>query len=123
MKDDAKLKSSFNPFEGIIDGSIPCKKVYENEDVLVFEDIAPKAPIHLLLIPKKKGILHLQAVEGEQMREVMAIMEAVKKVATKLNLTGYRLVTNVGYFGGQRVPHLHFHLLSGAGDPLDEKII
>lgn len=120
---DQKLVAAGNPFQGIIEGKIPCKKVYENQRVLVFEDIAPKAPIHLLLIPKQSGLLHLQDIKDAQMEILLEIAKVAKKVASDLKLSGYRLVTNVGYNGGQRVPHLHFHLLSGGKEPLGENVI
>lgn len=120
---DAALFSASNPFAKILTGEIPCNTVYENDKVLVFEDVAPKAPVHLLIIPKVMGLVNLQSMPSDHLDVLIDIAKAAKEVATQLNLRGYRLVTNSGYFGGQRVPHLHFHLLSGDQAPLCENII
>ena len=96
----------------IIAGDIPCKKVYENEQVLAFRDINPQAPVHVLLIPKKhmKNILEC---DGET---IAAIQKAIVKVAELEGVTadGFRIVSNCGENGRQSVHHLHFHLLGGA---------
>lgn len=99
----------------IASGDIPSKKVFENEDVIVFHDIDPKAPVHVLIVPKK----HSQSVNQlsvEDMTEVLPVMyQAAKKAAAELGVhdTGYRLVVNTGEEGGQTVAHLHMHLLGG----------
>ncbi len=97
----------------IIEGEIPSKKVYEDEYVYAFYDIAPMAPVHVLLIPK----LHLDsadAVDAENSVYVAKIFEAIPKVAAELGLAnGYRVITNCGEDGCQSVHHLHFHLLGG----------
>jgi len=96
----------------IIAGDIPCKKVYENEQVLAFRDINPQAPVHVLLIPKKhmKNILEC---DGET---IAAIQKAIVKVAELEGVAadGFRIVSNCGENGRQSVHHLHFHLLGGA---------
>lgn len=99
-------------FSKIIKGEIPCNKVLENDDFLAFHDINPKAPIHILIIPKVE-IKNFQQVTPE----IMAGMTSfIQEVATLLGLdkNGYRLITNNGANGGQEVMHLHFHLLGGA---------
>ena len=97
----------------IIAGEIPSKKVYEDDYVYAFYDIAPMAPVHVLLIPKQ----HLDsanAVSAENSLYVAKIFEAIPKVAVELGLeNGYRVITNCGEDGCQSVKHLHFHLLGG----------
>lgn len=99
-------------FERIVAGELPCNKVLENDTFLAFHDINPKAPIHILIIPKKH-VKNFQEVDTETMR---AMTPFIQEVATLLGLDkgGYRLITNNGDDGGQEVPHLHFHLLGGA---------
>ncbi|WP_120955789.1 histidine triad nucleotide-binding protein [Helicobacter mehlei] len=101
-----------NVFEKIVAGEIPCQKVLENEAFLAFEDINPKAPVHVLVIPKV-GVKDFNAITPELMANMSAfILEVVAKLGIKES--GYRLITNVGADGGQEVPHLHFHILGGA---------
>ena len=94
-------------------GEIPSKKVYEDEKVLAFYDIAPEAPVHFLVIPKE----HIKCADeiNENNSEIIAhIFEVISKVAKELGLeTGYRIVNNCGEDGGQTVGHLHFHVLGG----------
>ncbi len=100
-------------FGKIIRGELPCQKVFENERILVFKDIAPKAPVHVLIIPKKE-IPNLQSVSKEDMPLVTEMVAVAQEVAEKLGVAdGYRLVVNNGVKGGQIVHHLHFHLLGG----------
>ena len=99
-------------FSKIISGEIPCNKVLENDDFLAFHDINPKAPIHILIIPKVE-VKNFQQVSPETMAGLTSFTQ---EVATFLGLdkNGYRLITNNGENGGQEVMHLHFHLLGGA---------
>lgn len=100
-------------FRKIIQGQIPCKKVFENERILAIEDIAPLAPIHILIIPKKE-IVSLQAMQPEDLPLMAEIVQIAQQLAVEFNIEeGYRLVTNIGKEGGQGVLHLHFHLLGG----------
>lgn len=98
----------------IIDGEIPSKKVYEDEDILAFEDINPLAKVHILLIPKK----HIPTI-ADISEEDIALLGKINWVATRiaeekgLSADGYRLVNNCRAYGGQEVFHLHFHLLGG----------
>ena len=96
----------------IIAGDIPCKKVYENEQVLAFRDINPQAPVHVLLIPKK----HMKNILECDSETIAAIQKAIVKVAELEGVTadGFRIVSNCGENGRQSVHHLHFHLLGGA---------
>jgi histidine triad (HIT) family protein len=97
----------------IVAGKLPCNKVYEDEKVIAFTDINPKAPVHILIIPKK----HIASVAdtSEMDMEIYArIMSVAKRLAEEFGLKGgYRLVTNIGKDGGQAVAHLHIHLLGG----------
>ncbi|MBX7490282.1 histidine triad nucleotide-binding protein [Helicobacter turcicus] len=99
-------------FEKIIKGEIPCNKVLENDDFLAFHDIAPKAPVHVLAIPKKfaKDFQELNP------QEMVGLTNFIQEVARLLGLdkSGYRIISNVGIDGGQEIPYLHFHILGGA---------
>lgn len=97
----------------IIAGEIPSTKVYEDELVYVFKDIAPTAPIHWLLIPKEH-IPSAAAITPENSAVVAHIYEVIAKLAKDNNISdGFRVVTNCGETAGQSVFHLHFHLLAG----------
>ena len=97
----------------IIAGDIPSTKVYEDETVLAFRDIAPQAPTHILVIPKA----HIDSVNGiteENSAVVAHIFQVIPKIAAAEGLTGgYRVVSNCGADAGQTVFHLHFHILGG----------
>lgn len=97
----------------IVNGEIPCKKVYEDENVLAFHDLNPLAPIHVLIIPKA----HIESaadITNEKSAVVAEIFAAAPKIAKELGLEkGFRIVTNCGEDGRQGVFHLHFHLIGG----------
>lgn len=97
----------------IIKGDIPSTKVYEDETVLAFRDIAPQAPTHILVIPK----VHIEDCNGisaENSAIVARIFEVIPKIAAEEGLVGgYRVVSNCGADAGQTVQHLHFHILGG----------
>jgi len=95
----------------IVAGEIPSKKVFENERVLAFEDINPKAPTHILVIPKK----HVENVSDGQADPALLgeIVAQCAAVARRVGLSDFRLVANNGKEAGQLVFHLHFHLLGG----------
>ncbi|MBR8462501.1 histidine triad nucleotide-binding protein [Campylobacter sp. faydin G-24] len=99
-------------FEKIIVGEIPCNKVIENDKFLAFHDINPKAPIHILIIPKKH-FENIQEMEPDLMGEMLLFIQQVARLMG-VDKSGYRLVTNCGENGGQEVMHLHFHMLGGA---------
>ncbi len=100
-------------FKKIIDREIPAKIVYEDDMCLAFEDIDPKAPTHLVVIPKQE-IASVDDVAEADEAVVGHLFTAMRKIAAKLGLTGgYRVVTNCGRDAGQEVMHLHFHLLAG----------
>lgn len=106
----------------IIEGTIPSTKVYEDGDILAFEDIHPAAPVHVLVVPKKH-IESLEAVNPENVEYVAKAHFAIQQVAKakKINAGGYRVIVNCGKDGGQTVPHLHYHVLGGTA--FTEKII
>jgi histidine triad (HIT) family protein len=102
-------------FELIIEGKIPCKKVYEDDRILAIEDIHPVAPVHILIMPKK-AIRDLQSLEEKDLPLIQQIVVVAQKLAAQFGIEdGYRLVTNNGAGAGQSVFHLHFHLLGGRG--------
>ena len=97
----------------IIAGDIPSTKVYEDETVLAFRDIAPQAPTHILVIPKCH-ISSVAEVTAENSSVVAHIFEVIHAIAQKEGLVGgYRVVSNCGADAGQTVHHLHFHILGG----------
>ena len=102
----------------IIAGEIPSAKVYEDDAVYAFRDIAPMAPVHVLVVPK----LHIASADGvsaENSTCVARIFEVIPKIAAAEGLTnGYRVITNCGEDACQTVKHLHFHILGGK--PLPE---
>ena len=93
-------------------GEIPSSKVYEDELCYAFNDIAPQAPTHFLVIPKAH-IGSVAEVDGTNSATVAHIFEVIAKVAKELGLESYRVVSNIGEQAGQSVPHLHFHVLAG----------
>ncbi len=98
----------------IIAGEIPSKKVYEDDLVYSFYDIDPKAPFHILIIPKQhiKSAAEIDDTNKEIVGHIFAV---AAKIAKENNIAekGYRLVTNIGEDGGQTVGHMHFHMLGG----------
>ncbi|MCC5796086.1 MAG: histidine triad nucleotide-binding protein [Methylophaga sp.] len=101
----------------IIDGSIPCSKVYEDEWVFAFKDIQPKAEVHLLVIPKQhiERLDHLDSSHTELIAHMMLILPELAK-SQGLD-DGFRTIINTGPGGGQEVGHLHIHLLGGSNLP------
>jgi len=95
----------------IINKEIPTDLIFENERFVVFNDINPKAKIHILILPKQhiESIKSLEEGDKELMGELFLV---AKKVANDKNMEGYKLLFNVGREGGQMVDHLHLHLLS-----------
>ena len=99
-------------FQKIIDGEIEAQKVYEDGDVLAFRDVAPQAPFHVLVIPKKpiRSLADAGAGDGALLGKLLL---TAAQVARDAGIEGYRVVTNIGEDGGQSVPHLHLHVLGG----------
>ena len=98
----------------IVAGQIPSRKVYEDEELLAFHDIAPWAPVHFLIIPKAHIATMYETKQGHapMMGRIMAL---APQLARELGVAekGFRVVANTGEEGGQSVKHLHFHLLGG----------
>lgn len=101
-------------FEKIIAREIPAAIVYEDETVIAFRDINPKAPVHVLIIPKKP-IPRIAEARAEDQQALGLLLLKAAEVARTLGLetSGYRLVFNNGPDGGEAVPHLHCHILGG----------
>jgi histidine triad (HIT) family protein len=102
-------------FSKIINKEIPADIVYESEKILAFKDISPKAPVHVLIIPKEE-ISQVTEIDGKKHSELLGEMfDAANKIAKemKIDKDGFRLVINNGKKGGQEVYHLHLHLLGG----------
>ena len=104
-----------NIFAQIIDGKIPCKKIFEDENVLFFEDINPISKIHILGIPKVKCVDYSDFVSNYDINIVANFFKKVDLVVQKLLIkeSGYRIISNSGINGGQEVPHFHIHILGG----------
>lgn len=104
-----------NVFAKILRGEIPCSRVYEDEHALAFHDIAPQAPVHVLVIPKGPYVSWDDFSASAGAEEIAGFVRAVGTVARQLGLVepGYRLLANIGQHGGQEVPHLHVHLFGG----------
>lgn len=101
-------------FCNMVSGAIPCNKVYENEYVLAFRDIDPKAPTHILIIPKKH-ITTLNEINENDQDLLGELLLTAKKIAKDegIDTSGYRTVFNCNSDGGQTVFHIHMHLLGG----------
>ncbi len=101
-------------FEKIAAREIPAEIVYESEDVLAFRDIAPQAPVHVLIVPKKP-IPRVAEAGAEDVELLGRLLLASREVARSMGVldSGYRLVINNGSDAGEAIPHLHIHLLGG----------
>ena len=104
-----------NVFAKIIKGEISCEKVYEDDDVLFFKDIKPKAKIHILGIPKVKCVDLVDFISNYDEKTISNFFKTTNNVIKKLELNkgGYRVVSNSGINGRQEVPHFHIHILGG----------
>ena len=96
----------------IVAGEIPSDVVFDNDQVVVFRDVNPKAPTHVLAVPRRHiaSAANLSDGDGDLLA---ALFGALRNVAEEAGLRGYRILTNVGAESGQSVFHLHFHLLGG----------
>ena len=105
----------------IVSGDIPSNKVYEDDKVLAFHDIAPQMPVHIIVIPK----VHIESaleVNEENSEVIGHIFSVIAKVAKEAGLeNGFRVINNCGEDGGQTVKHIHFHILGG--EKLGEKLV
>jgi diadenosine tetraphosphate (Ap4A) HIT family hydrolase len=106
---------SNNIFAKILRGEIPCERVFEDEDVLAFRDIRPKAPVHVLVIPKSQYISFHDFCEKASPPDIGNFFKKAQEIANLLYLNekGYRLVCNCGPDSGQEVPHFHVHIIGG----------
>lgn len=104
----------------IIKGNIPSKKVYEDDKIIVIEDIAPAAPVHLLAI-SKEHIESANDISSENSNYVAHIFEKLKDITASQGISSYRVINNCGEDAGQTVKHLHFHILGGI--EMGEKIL
>ncbi len=104
-----------NIFARILRGEIPCSKLFEDDYALAFRDIAPKAPVHVLVIPKGAYTDIVDFGANATAEEIHGFYKAVSKIAADLDLkdSGFRSIANTGLNGGQEVPHYHIHLLGG----------
>ncbi len=104
----------------IIAGNIPSTKVYEDDMILAFKDIAPVAPVHIIVVPK----IHIESandVTADNSKYVAAIFEKIPEIAKSQGVDSYRVINNCGEDAGQTVKHLHFHIIGGV--KMGEKII
>lgn len=99
----------------IINGDVPSKKVFENDNVYAFYDISPQAPVHVVVVPKQH-IESANAITEENVSAVAEVFKAIPEIAKILGLSedGYRVVNNCGHNAGQTVFHIHFHIMGGA---------
>ena len=104
-----------NIFARILRGEIPCSKVYEDAHALAFNDIAPQAPTHVLVVPKGAYVSWDDFSAHAPAEEIAGFVRAVGRIAREAGLVepGYRLLANVGGDSGQEVPHLHVHIFAG----------
>lgn len=104
-----------NIFARLLRGEVSCNKVLEDPYGLAFHDLHPKAPIHILVIPKGDYINALDFYANAADEEVVGFSRFLSKVLKAVGVAdkGYRLIANHGLYGGQEVPHYHLHLLGG----------
>lgn len=105
-----------NIFAKILRGEIPNNTVYEDDNILCFDDIQPQMPVHCLIIPKGQYTSLTDFSTNATEDEILAFHQAIAKIITikGLNENGYRAICNTDIDGGQEVPHFHMHILGGA---------
>ena len=101
-------------FTKIINREIPADIIYEDDEILAFNDINPQAPIHILIIPKKE-IKTINDIRSEDTAIIGKLFLIAKKIAKQVDISedGYRVVMNCNEYGGQSVYHIHLHLIGG----------
>ena len=106
---------SQNIFAKIIRGEIPCKKVYEDDEVLAFYDVNPVAPVHVLVIPKGEFVSFNDFSINAAPEKIADFFQKVQNIAKILDVvdSGYRIITNHGENASQTVPHFHIHIIAG----------
>ena len=93
---------------------IPSDPVYETDEIYAFNDINPQAPVHVVIIPKKEFCSFDDFSRHSGEKTILEMVRSIAIIADVLKLkNGYRVISNIGYFGGQEVPHFHIHLLGG----------
>jgi len=104
-----------NIFARIIRGEIPATKIYEDDSIVAINDIAPAAPIHILVMPKKEYISFHDFMGKAEPREISHFYKIIHQICEKLGIEkdGYRVMSNIGKNGLQTVPHMHLHILAG----------
>ena len=104
-----------NIFAKILNKELSTEIILENEHAIAFNDIAPQAPIHILIIPKGKYIKYDDFLNKASKEEIYNFFSLINQLVKDYHLeeSGYRLITNAGKNANQEVPHLHFHLLAG----------
>jgi histidine triad (HIT) family protein len=105
----------------IANGEIPSNKVYEDDKILAFHDIAPQAPVHVLVIPKEHVASSANDVNTENCETIGYLFSKIPEIARLTGVDSYRIINNCGDKAGQTVKHIHFHILSG--DDLSEKMV
>ena len=115
MVDCAQAYDDGNVFARILRDELPAKRVHEDEHTLAFHDIAPAAPVHILVIPKGRYVSMADFTANGSEAEVAAFLRAIGTVARAAGLEadGYRVLMNTGRESGQEVPHLHAHIFGG----------
>lgn len=116
-----KVKTMDCLFCKIANGEIPSNKVYEDEKILAFRDIAPQAETHVLVIPKDHVASSANDINAENCEIVGYIFAKIPEIAKLAGVDSYRIINNCGDKAGQTVKHIHFHILSG--DNLSEKMV
>lgn len=101
----------------IVDGKIPCQKVFEDDDLLAFRDLYPQRPVHLLVIPKKHITSLATATSEDTLVLGKMLVKANEIAAEQGSPDGFRVIINTGRVGNQEVPHLHMHIVGGP-DPV-----
>lgn len=105
----------------IANGEIPSNKVYEDDKILAFRDIAPQADVHMLVIPKEHIASSANDINAENCEIVGYIFAKIPEIAKLSGVESYRVINNCGDKAGQTVKHIHFHILSG--DNLSERLV
>ena len=100
-----------NPFWQIINNKLPTTKVYEDDNIIAFNDIYPVAPVHILVIPKHKFIDYEDFIKNAN--NIEEFFKAIPKIAAQAGLKEYRLITNKGSTAGQTIFHFHMHIIGG----------
>ena len=100
-----------NVFFKIINGDLPCNKVSEDDKILSFHDVNPKAPVHVLVVPKNKYVSFNDFIKNASEEEITHFFKIAQQIAENLKLKSYRIMANCGEMAGQVVYHYHLHIL------------